>query len=162
MRVHTLRCQLLTSCGLDQTFAFFEDPYNLAKITPESLSFRVTSQDRIVMRAGAEITYRIQWMGIGMNWKTLIREYDPPLSFVDEQAEGPYALWRHHHTFTKTSQGTVVGDEVQYALPLGPLGLLAHGFVVRRQLLEIFRYRQQQIGRLLGGNSREILAPMVD
>ncbi len=71
------------------------------------------------MRKGAEITYTIKWLGIPMHWKTVIGDYEPPILFVDEQVEGPYALWRHQHKFSPTPEGTRVGDRVEYALPFG-------------------------------------------
>ena len=113
MAIHTLRCEMLTRRSLQETFAVFEDPYNLAKITPSWLSFQVTSPQRVEMRKGAEIEYKISWLGVPMHWKTIIREYEPPFLFIDEQAEGPYTLWRHRHTFQPCAEGTKVGDHVE-------------------------------------------------
>ena len=36
-------------------------------------------------------------------------------------------------------------DTVRYALPLGPLGALAHALFVRRDLRRIFDFRQQAV-----------------
>jgi hypothetical protein len=41
-------------------------------------------------------------------------------------------------------------DEVEYALPFGVLGRLAHTFQVRRNVEQIFDYRQKQIARMFG------------
>ena len=161
MHVYTLRCELLTDSSLDRTFSIFEDPYNLAKITPASLDFHVTSKDTIQMRKGAEIEYTIRWLGLPMRWKTLILEYEPPFMFVDEQAKGPYLLWRHRHTFMPTGEGVIVGDQVEYALPFGPVGQLTHALVVRKQLESIFNFRQQQLTKMLGGKTRQTLPPFV-
>ena len=146
---------------MQDTFAVFEDPYNLAKITPSSLKFQVTSPDRIKMRKGAEIEYTISWLGLPMHWKTLILEYEPPFFFVDEQAKGPYSMWRHRHTFEPTENGTKVGDHVEYALPMGPFGRIAHAVMVRKQLLGIFDYRQQELGKMFGGNTTQTVKPFI-
>lgn len=161
MHVYTLECELLTDSSLEKTFSVFEDPYNLAKITPASLHFAVTSKERIQMRKRAEIEYTIRWLGLPLHWKTLILEYEPPFLFVDEQTQGPYALWRHRHTFTPTDQGVLVGDHVEYALPFGLLGQFTHALVVRRQLESIFRFRQRELGRILGGKTTQIKSPAV-
>lgn len=161
MRTYTLRCELWTSRTLPETFALFEDPHNLGKITPKWLNFVVTTPGRVEMRAGAEIEYIIRWMGLPMKWKTIIREYAPPLKFVDEQARGPYALWRHTHTFAESEGGTLVRDQVEYALPFSILGRLAHALMVRRQVLEIFEYRQSEIAKLLGGFSKQTVKPNI-
>jgi ligand-binding SRPBCC domain-containing protein len=134
---------------LAEVFRLFEDPRNLAKITPPWLNFQVIDPDRIRMRAGAEINYVIRWLGLPVKWKTIIRRYDPPRIFVDEQARGPYRLWHHEHTFEETAAGVVIRDRVDYRLPLGPLGRVAHAVIVKRQLLEIFRYRQAAIAKML-------------
>jgi ligand-binding SRPBCC domain-containing protein len=38
-------------------------------------------------------------------------------------------------------------DTVRYALPLGPLGEIAHRALVRRDLESIFDFRSQQVRR---------------
>jgi ligand-binding SRPBCC domain-containing protein len=138
---------------LATVYRFFEDPRNLEQITPKWLNFRILDPDRLVMRAGAEIDYIIRWMGVPLKWKTNITEYQPPLRFVDEQARGPYSLWHHEHTFEETPEGVVIRDQVDYRLPLGVLGRMAHAALVKRQLLEIFRFRQSTIERILGQNA---------
>ena len=45
-------------------------------------------------------------------------------------------------------------DVVEYALPFGPFGRIAHGLLVERDLRKIFDYRTQQVGRLLGSELR--------
>ena len=161
MKVYTLKCELLAECPLEKVFSAFKDPYNLAKITPPWLNFQVTSKDRVEMRKGAEIDYVIRWLGLPIKWKTLIREYDPPSGFVDEQAKGPYRLWHHRHTFKDTGRGVLIGDHVDYALPLGVLGVMAHAAMVRNQLLEIFRYRQREIGKLLESPTTQTVQPSI-
>jgi hypothetical protein len=42
-----------------------------------------------------------------------------------------------------------VGDEIDYALPLGPVGDVAHRLFVGRDLGRIFAYRQRAVSRLL-------------
>jgi ligand-binding SRPBCC domain-containing protein len=142
-----------------EVFSFFEDARNLGRITPAWLNFRILNADRIHMRAGAEIDYVIGWMGLSLRWKTIIREYEPPHRFVDEQASGPYALWRHRHTFEETDAGVVIRDCVDYRLPLGLLGRIAHGLIVKRQLLQIFQYRQATIARLFNVPGIDIVLP---
>ncbi len=161
MPIYTLHCEMLTRRSLQETFKIFEDPYNLAKITPPWLSFKVTSPRPVEMRKNAEIQYTIRWLGLPMHWKTIIREYEPPFLFIDEQAEGPYTLWRHRHTFQPSGEGTKVGDHVEYALPLGPLGTVAHSLMVRKQLLGIFNYRQAQLQKMFGDGTVQTAAPQI-
>jgi ligand-binding SRPBCC domain-containing protein len=78
MYVYTLDCELITHQSIESVFKVFEDPYNLAKITPANLSFRVISKEHATMRKGAEIAYNIRWLGVSLYWKTLVLEYQPP------------------------------------------------------------------------------------
>jgi len=132
-----------------QVFEFFEDPRNLARITPPQLSFRVTSEGAIEMREGAMIDYTIRWLGLPMRWRTLITSYRPPKFFVDEQIRGPYRLWRHRHDFREVDGNTIIDDRVEYQLPMGILGRIANRLVVARQLKGIFAYRQRAIAAIL-------------
>jgi hypothetical protein len=71
------------------------------------------------------------------------------------QLEGPYALWHHTHTFQDDgSGGTLMRDEVRYALPLGGLGELAGRLLVRRDIEQIFDYRAARVPLLLSERGR--------
>jgi ligand-binding SRPBCC domain-containing protein len=150
MKIYTLERQSLAPVPLERAFAVFEDPYNLARITPPWLNFRVTSRERVAMRPGAVINYRIRWMGIPIAWKTVIEDYSPPNRFIDVQASGPYRVWRHTHTFEAAGEQTIVRDRVEYSLPFGIFGQIAHALAVRRQLERIFDYRERALAGLWG------------
>jgi ligand-binding SRPBCC domain-containing protein len=151
-----LECEMTAPVAIERAFALFEDPYNLAKVTPAWLKFRIEKRDPIIMGRGTQIDYTIRWLELPVRWRTRITDYDPPRLFVDQQIRGPYQLWRHPHEFRETAGGTVISDRVDYRLPFGFAGDLAHALVVRRQLIGIFRFRQRAIAELLlpGGVAR--------
>ena len=130
---------------LEDVFAFFSDAHNLERITPRWLGFRILTPRPIEMAVGARIDYRIRLAGVPMRWRTRIREWKPGEGFVDEQESGPYALWRHAHGFRELPGGVMMTDRVEYRLPLGPLGRLAHALAVRASLAAIFDYRFARI-----------------
>jgi ligand-binding SRPBCC domain-containing protein len=131
-----------------EVFAFFAEASNLERLTPPTLRFRILTPLPITMRAGAIIDYRLSLMGVPFRWRTVIELFEPEVRFVDMQQAGPYALWRHLHEFVEVPGGTLVRDRVEYRLPLGPLGHLAHALLVRRQLRRIFDYRREVIAAL--------------
>ena len=132
-----------------EVFRFFSEPTNLSRITPPWLGFTILGVPP-PMEASAVFDYRIRWFGLPLRWRAFIREYDPPVRFVDVQVLGPYARWEHRHLFLETDGGTRVEDRVTYQLPLGPLGRLMHALVVRRQLDRIWSYRSAKIAELVG------------
>jgi ligand-binding SRPBCC domain-containing protein len=113
------------------------------------------------MAPGLNISYTIRWLGLPMRWTSVIAEYDPPRCFIDEQVHGPYRYWRHQHRFQSDGAGTLISDIVDYALPFGPLGRLAHAAVVKSQLLAIFNFRQQAVAELLGVPCTAAEAPTI-
>ena len=133
-----------------EVFTFFERPENLAAITPASVGFRIMTPSPISMAAGAVIDYTIKVFGLRVRWTSLISDYNPPYKFIDVQLRGPYSFWHHTHYFEETAEGTMLRDEVSYILPLGPLGRLMHGLVVKRQLKKIFDYRARAIADHFG------------
>ncbi len=160
MQTYTLKCELIAPVSMKEAFALFENPYNLAKITPPWLGFKILSPE-VEMRKDLEIDYLFHWLGIPLRWKTRITTYEPPFDFVDEALRSPYLFWRNHHCFRPMEEGTVVSDRVDYAMPYGPVGALAHQWIVARQLREIFDFRQKAIMRLLGGRATELQEPVI-
>ena len=134
---------------LEETFAFYADPRNLAHITPRWLHFRMLCGEALTMRRGLRVHYRIRPLGFPQRWTSEITEYDPPHRFVDEQVLGPYRTWRHIHEFRAVGGGTEIIDVVEYELPLGAVGRAAHALFVARQLRAIFAHRARVIAETL-------------
>jgi ligand-binding SRPBCC domain-containing protein len=147
-RTHLLTRTLHLPLPRPDVFAFFADAHNLARITPPELRFRIVHAPDALSQ-GALIDYRLSLFGIPFGWQTEISAWEPPHRFVDEQRRGPYRVWHHTHTFAKEAGGTRIDDEVRYALPLCPLGEIAHP-LVRWQLNRIFDFRQQAIREIFG------------
>lgn len=146
---HQLIRRQVLPLPLDQVFAFFAEPRNLARITPPWLGFRIVTPGELVMAPGLRIEYRVSPLLVPQRWVSEITRYDPPHRFVDEQRVGPYRKWHHLHEFEAVKGGTAIRDTITYALPFGPLGRLAHRLFVRRQLERIFAYRARVVGREL-------------
>ena len=150
MRVHQLERSQRLARPPAEVFEFFADALNLEAITPGWLRFRVITPGPIDMRPGALIEYRLTLHRLPIRWLTRIEVWEPGRRFVDVQVRGPYRLWHHTHTFEADGRGgTVVRDVVRYALPLGPLGRLAHRLFVARDLRRIFDHRLASVSKVL-------------
>ena len=132
---------------LADVFSFFSDAQNLEKVTPDSVGFRILTRLPLVMKEGLTIDYEIRLHGIPMRWSSLITEWNPPEHFTDVQVKGPYAIWRHKHSFKELNGGTLAIDDVQYAVPLSwlPGVSLVEHFFVKPELRRIFAYRKRAL-----------------
>lgn len=144
MRVREFRCDLWLPLPPEELFPFFADARNLDAITPPWLRFHMVTPPPIEMRAGTLIDYRLRVRGWPLRWRSLIREWQPPHRFVDEQVRGPYRQWVHTHTFGRRDGGTLARDEVQYAVPFD---FIAHPLFVRRDIERIFAFRKEALVR---------------
>jgi ligand-binding SRPBCC domain-containing protein len=138
----TLKAELWLPCRREEVFAFFADAFNLETITPPWLKFEVLPPRPIEMRVGLRIDYRLQLRGLPFRWQSAITAWEPPSRFVDEQRRGPYRAWIHEHIFEERDGGTLARDEVRYDV-IG--GRLVNTLFVRRDVEEIFRYRQKKL-----------------
>ena len=137
--------------SLEEAWIFFQNPGNLLKITPSEMGFDILSEVPEKMYPGLFINYKVSPLfGIKMNWTTEITYVDAPNYFVDEQRVGPYAIWHHEHHFKEIEGGVEMLDRVNYKVPLGILGKLAHPLIVKPKLEEIFDFRIQRVEEIFG------------
>jgi ligand-binding SRPBCC domain-containing protein len=148
LKIYQLHHTQLIKKRLPEVFSFFENPANLAIITPPQLGFKILTPTPLQMGKGTLIDYTVRIMGLPVRWTSLISEYDPPHKFVDVQLKGPYSFWHHAHLFKEHAEGTLIEDRVDYCLPFGLLGRWVNKLVVARQLQSIFDYRQIVISRI--------------
>lgn len=142
MTTHTLTASQIVPADLERTWAFYSDPANLRRITPPWLGFEMHSAPQPA-HEGQLIEYTVRPIaGIPLRWLTRIERLNPPFAFSDVQVRGPYRRWVHTHTFTPVEGGTRVDDRIEYELPLGPLGDIAHRLAIRSQLATIFGFRE--------------------
>ncbi|GAB3908709.1 SRPBCC family protein [Mucilaginibacter boryungensis] len=153
MKTYRLTYEQNIPIPLEDAWDFFSSPFNLGKITPKAMGFKVTSPfaPDTKMYEGMLISYKITPVfGIKMNWMTeitIVKEHD---YFVDEQRFGPYAMWHHEHHFKRIKGGVHMTDILNYAIPYGPIGRLANALIVKKKVEDIFSYREKAIVDLFG------------
>ena len=154
MAIYQIHEKLEVAASLEEVWDFISSPSNLKEITPGYMGFEITTPglpEKIY--PGLMISYKVRpFLGIKMNWLTEITQVQEPYYFVDEQRAGPYALWHHEHHLKATPKGVLMSDLVTYRLPAGPLGTLAHGLFVQKQLKGIFQYRELALEKRFGGS----------
>ncbi|HEY0046537.1 MAG TPA: SRPBCC family protein [Flavobacterium sp.] len=151
MALHTFKSIQKIPITIDEAWDFLSDPKNLAVITPEHLKFTTLSGNDRQMFPGQIIHYTVKpLLGIKMEWVTEITHVTAKSFFVDEQRVGPYKLWHHKHFLTEIAGGVEMEDIVHYQLPLGFIGDLFHGILVKPRIHEIFDFRRRKLIELYG------------
>ncbi|MBS1759282.1 MAG: SRPBCC family protein [Bacteroidetes bacterium] len=151
---HELYREQQLNCDLQTAWDFFSSPMNLPKITPKDMAFTVLSEQKTnKIFEGMIIDYTVSpLLGIPLKWKTRITSVIPNKSFTDFQEKGPYKLWNHHHEFIPNEKGVLMIDKVDYELPFGLLGNIAHALFVKKKLEKIFNYRFHVLENLFNKN----------
>jgi ligand-binding SRPBCC domain-containing protein len=148
---YELTDHFVVAAPIDRTWAFFSSAENLRRITPPWLGFTMMTPSPVRIENGSLLDYTIRWMGVPIRWRTKIIDWRPPRQFIDLQVRGPYSLWHHQHTFTPADGGGVeCTDRVIYKVPVPVIGRAVNTLIVRKQLLDIFRFRRKAIGDELG------------
>jgi ligand-binding SRPBCC domain-containing protein len=145
MKTYRLRKSIWLVQSRAKVFEFFSNPRNLDRLTPAWLKFAILTPATSQLKQGALLDYRLRIRGMPIRWQSEIAVWEPPHRFVDRQTKGPYSLWVHEHTFKECDNGTLVGDNVEYAVPGGTI---VQKFMVAPDLKRIFEYRHQILEEL--------------
>src|SRR5690554_3447259 len=147
---HQLYREQQLNCGIETAWRFFSSPKNLSKLTPKDMSFKVLSDYKNEqIFEGMIINYTFSpLLKVPLKWRTRITQVELNKSFTDFQQRGPYKYWNHFHEFIPNNEGVLVKDTIDYELPLGVLGDIAHRVFVKRKLADIFNFRYDVIEKL--------------
>lgn len=145
MKIYNLKRKQFLPVSLSQAWAFFLSPENLSMITPPHMGFEIKYfSGSAKTYPGQIIQYKVGILpGIKVNWVTEITHVKENEYFIDEQRFGPYSFWQHQHHFREVHGGIEMIDEVNYAVPFGLLGRIAHFIFVGKEVEAIFNYREK-------------------
>ncbi|MGB0744946.1 MAG: SRPBCC family protein [Opitutales bacterium] len=150
-KIHTLFREQVIKTDIERAWQFISVPANLDAITPPDMSFEIITDIPEVMYNGLLIEYRVGIPLMGkQTWLTELKHIREGHSFVDEQRIGPYKLWYHYHEITEVGGGVRFIDRVNYVMPFGPLGAIAHALYVKKQLKHVFDFRKEAMVKHLG------------
>jgi len=103
----------------------------------------------------SELGDMIHWEGrqFGM-WHrhvSRITAYEPNRFFQDTMDNGRFASFQHNHWFEAREGGTLLRDELRFALPYGPLGWLVGATIVQPHITRLMRRRFRFLKHLAEG-----------
>lgn len=150
MSIYQYKTEQFLPISIDEAWQFFSSPKNLATITPEELDFKILSKsDDEGIYEGMIIDYTVKPLfKIPLHWQTEICKVKKGMFFTDRQLKGPYKLWEHTHTFRPVKCGVWMQDVINYQLPFGILGNIAHAVLVRKKIQNIFTYRKNILEKI--------------
>ena len=131
-------------------FGFHESPQALTSLIPPWERMRVAESSGS-LHPGSRVVLKGRIAGmIPVRWVAVHTAYVPPHLFADRQESGPFAIWEHRHEFLDDGRGgTILRDEVDYALPHGALGQWVAGGFVKRQIERMFAFRHDTTKRIV-------------
>jgi ligand-binding SRPBCC domain-containing protein len=151
MKIYRLETIQNLPISQSEAWDFLSDPKNLKRITPDYMGFKIVSGAAERMFSGQIIQYVVTpLLNIPTTWVTEITHVEEGNYFVDEQRFGPYDLWHHKHFIKPIEKGVEMIDIVDYKIPFGVLGRIAHPLIVAPKLKEIFEYRKKALIELFG------------
>lgn len=151
MKLYQLHAKQSVPISQKEAWDFLSSPANLKVITPDHMGFNILDGGDRPMFSGQIIQYKVSpFPGYSTKWVTEITHVKEGEYFVDEQRFGPYALWHHKHFIKSIEGGVEMEDIIDYKIPFGILGQLAHPIIVKKQLKQIFKYREKKLQELFG------------
>ncbi|MFO0890082.1 MAG: SRPBCC family protein [Isosphaeraceae bacterium] len=143
MKLHRFVKESRIAAPPDVVFSFHESPGAFRKLVPPWEHVEVESEPRS-LQVGTRVVLRTKLGPFPVRWIAEHTEYLPGRLFADRQVSGPFAYWYHRHRFDDDGRGgTILRDEVEYALPLGRLGSLLSTRFVESKLHRMFDYRHE-------------------
>jgi len=139
-------------------FAWHARPGALQRLLPPWQPVRVEKPGGI--RDGDEVVLRMGPGPLALRWVARHQDFDPPRSFCDRQASGPFAEWLHRHHAHAQNGDSVLEDEIDYRLPLAPLGPRLGGGLARGALERMFRFRHARTRHDLERHARHPGEPL--
>lgn len=154
-------------CPVEAVFAYFADPDNIPALLPKRQQARIEKVSLVppsdpaspgtsaCAGSGTRLTLSFRpfpYCPLRLRWEAEITEFSWSGRFCYRQVRGPFTCWCHCHRLRAVDrQGmdmTLIVDHVEYELPLGFLGRLAHRLFLRRQIEDMFRFRQVQLAQV--------------
>ncbi len=137
-----MRFEFITriAAPVEKVFAFHEREDIFAYLIPPWQKVQMVSREG-GLEVGARLVFKVFAGPISITWVAVHTEFVRNRLFVDEQERGPFAYWKHRHEFSSDGDGSVLADRIEFRLKGGPVVDVLFGWLVRFQLLLMFRHR---------------------
>ena len=145
-----IKKEQILNTDIKNLWDFMSSPKNLSRITPKSMLFKITSNNKNDnIYPGMIISYKVApLLNIPITWMTEITHVKENKYFVDEQRIGPYKIWHHEHILEEQKNGVLMTDIITYVPPFGLIGSVMNILFIKNKVNKIFDYRNQILNKL--------------
>jgi uncharacterized protein (TIGR01777 family) len=141
----SFRFESTVDAPVDEVFAWHTRPGAMERLTPPWESLQVVDRSG-GMQDGGTVTLRFRRGPVPITWTVKHTAFETGVLFRDEQVEGPFKRWVHTHRFqAEGADRCRLVDEVEWEVPLGPLGEIFAGWAVESDLRRLFRFRHDRL-----------------
>ena len=125
-----------------EAFAWHEKPGAFDRLNPPWEKVKVLSAIGGISD-GAKVKLKVPVLGpLTQTWQMRHEGFIRGLRFCDVMERGPFSFYRHEHQFKAIDEiNSELHDQLEFKLPLDPVGTLLGGWFVHRKLTPVFRYR---------------------
>lgn len=123
-----------------EVFRFHARPQAFERLTPAWMRVVVLERHGGIA-PGSRVVIDAPVGPFRARWVLEHRDYIEGRQFRDVQLSGPFQRWVHTHSVEPSGDASVLTDEIQYEMPMSPLGDLVAGRYVERELDRVFAYR---------------------
>jgi ligand-binding SRPBCC domain-containing protein len=131
----TVRSRAWVRAPVEEVFAFFDDPRNLARLMPPPVRIELVRIEPDPPQPGSIFEFAYGLGPFRKRWLVRLVDREVPHRFVDETISGPMARFHHEHHFAPGRTGTWIADEIEYHVgPEGRIGVVVDwlaGWVMR-------------------------------
>jgi ligand-binding SRPBCC domain-containing protein len=148
--IYTFTYTQTIDADIELVWDFFSKPKNLEKVSVAKSKVKVDLDLNTRVEVGLEFSVAMRVLGlINQVILTKVTQIQKPTLFEDVQVSGPFKYWSHKHFFEAKSQySTIVKDEISFELPMGLIGSAFFELYLKKELLQTFKYREEQLRKL--------------
>lgn len=126
----------------DNAFDWHTRPGAFQRLAPPWQRIELTSTEPLAEDSLSEFVFRSG--PLKQRWIAEHHDIEPGCRFRDVQLAGPFSRWEHTHRMQQLSpDSSLLSDRIEYRLPLGFLGNLVAGRLIRSVLRRSFDYRHR-------------------
>ena len=100
------------------------------------------------INGGELVTFEATHLLVRQKLTSKITAFERPYLFVDQMVSGAFKYLKHTHEFESCEGGTRMIDTLEFAAPLGPLGIIAETLVLRRYMQKFLEHRNTNLKHL--------------